>query len=456
MSESETNTDDSQQSDSAIMLQLTAYLDGELEGREFQLVEERLATDQKYRTLMQELQQTWDVLDILPSSSASSDFTQSTMKLVVEDARMLTSQQKKSIWTWPFRFLALLLVPVIAGVITFLMIRYVQELPNRQLRRDFVVIKDYDVLICDRNLSIEFLEALADNPGVLGSRLPLPDDERYDEYSNDKVKLATLASERDVVKERVRTNREDYFSLDPITRKKVSELNSAVNQSDRREALRKSLYQYYKWLDGIGETDWSTVMDSPTAEEKVSTVQEIVDERYLRDFASLLPKEDLNSIYLALIDLLARRKQAIEGLFLQLFGWEDEEEIQILAKPYSGLDKSLFLGGARLKKIYSVHPERIEQVIYEEDLERITNFLLSENGKFFFKNADIHSASVKSEAHLLASWMVTAYDEKFSPEKDELLEFFRTLPSDVQDSLNNEFPADRARLLRKMWEESFQ
>ena len=51
-------------SESSIMLQLTAYLDGELGNSETQQVEERLATDQQYRSIMQQLQKTWDVLDL--------------------------------------------------------------------------------------------------------------------------------------------------------------------------------------------------------------------------------------------------------------------------------------------------------------------------------------------------------------------------------------------------------
>lgn len=457
MSESDTaETADSQWSDSAIMLQLTAYLDGELDGREIQVVEERLATDQKYRSLMQELQQTWDVLDILPSSSASSDFTRSTMKLVVDDAKKLTSEGKKSIWTWPLRALALLLLPCIAALVAFMLMRYVQEEPNRRLRRDFAVIKDYDVLTCERNLSIEFLEALADNPRIFGS-LPLPNDERYASYSNDEIKLATLPSEEGSVRERVRTNREGFLRLDTVSQKKVRKLNSAVDQSDRRDELRYSLYQYYKWLDGIGETDCAVVMDAPTIEEKISTIKKIVDYRYLSDFANMMQEKDLNSIYISLIRLLVERQKVLDDLFVQLFDWEDESAILNMAKSYTGPNKDMFILGARLKKIYSEYPERIEQLVYVEDIDQITNsLLLSEDGKFIFKNADILSSSVKSEAHLLASWMVRAHDAKFSPEDGELLELFKSLPTEKQDELNNEFPADRKRELMKIREEKFQ
>ena len=162
-------------------------------------------------------------------------------------------------------------------------------------------------------------------------------------------------------------------------------------------------------------------MDAPTIEEKISTIKKIVDYRYLSDFANMMQEKDLNSIYISLIRLLVERQKVLDDLFVQLFDWEDESAILNMAKSYTGPNKDMFILGARLKKIYSEYPERIEQLVYVEDIDQITNsLLLSEDGKFIFKNADILSSSVKSEAHLLASWMVRAHDAKFSPEDGEL------------------------------------
>ena len=121
-------------SESAIMQQLTAYLDGELENDELIAVEERLSQDDKYRNLMQKLQKTWDVLDVLPTSSVNHSFTQSTMKLVVDDAKKAVFKNKTNYWTWPLRILALILIPLTASTGTFLANRYFQSIPNRQLQ----------------------------------------------------------------------------------------------------------------------------------------------------------------------------------------------------------------------------------------------------------------------------------------------------------------------------------
>ena len=49
---------------------LTSYLDGELDDAETTAVEQRIASDPKFRLQMQKLQKTWDLLESLPAESA--------------------------------------------------------------------------------------------------------------------------------------------------------------------------------------------------------------------------------------------------------------------------------------------------------------------------------------------------------------------------------------------------
>jgi len=165
----------------------------------------------------------------------------------------------------------------------------------------------------------------------------------------------------------------------------------------------------------------------------------------------------LSAICLSFVNWQFSKSWILKDLFLQLFGSEEEKQIQDLAREYSEFDRELFLGGARLEKIFREQPERIEQIFNAEDIDQMTNEMLSEDGKFFFRNADVLSANVKSEAHLLASWIVEAYEDRFSPEQVDLLEYLETLPTEQQDRLNNEYPDDRTRLLKeKLREESYK
>lgn len=147
-------------SDSAIHQQLTAYLDGELDDDETRDVEQRLIDDAKYRSLMQDLQKTWDMLDMLPAARAGNSFTQSTMELVISDATKELTKSNRRFWTWPIRFGAMLALTLTVFGCSFAITRLVQDTPNRRLYNNLHVIEEFDQL--QKADSIEFLDMLID------------------------------------------------------------------------------------------------------------------------------------------------------------------------------------------------------------------------------------------------------------------------------------------------------
>ena len=64
---------------------LVAYLDGELQRQEQTDLENRLLTNAKLRSRLQQLQTGWDLLEDLPGSSPSMKLVESTLELVVAD-----------------------------------------------------------------------------------------------------------------------------------------------------------------------------------------------------------------------------------------------------------------------------------------------------------------------------------------------------------------------------------
>ena len=64
---------------------LVAYLDGELQRQEQSDLEDRLLTNEKLRSRLQQLQTGWDLLEDLPGSSPSMKLVESTLELVVAD-----------------------------------------------------------------------------------------------------------------------------------------------------------------------------------------------------------------------------------------------------------------------------------------------------------------------------------------------------------------------------------
>jgi len=64
--------------------ELVVYLDGYLDDAQRRQVEQRLVEDESARKNLAALQNSWDALDCLPRPTCSADFTESTMKLVVQ------------------------------------------------------------------------------------------------------------------------------------------------------------------------------------------------------------------------------------------------------------------------------------------------------------------------------------------------------------------------------------
>jgi hypothetical protein len=73
-------------SQSELIDELSAYLDGELDGESVRRVEERLARDPAYRAELKKLERAWDLLDRLPRASVGENFTRTTIEMVALSA----------------------------------------------------------------------------------------------------------------------------------------------------------------------------------------------------------------------------------------------------------------------------------------------------------------------------------------------------------------------------------
>lgn len=150
--------ENSDPSDSTIDMQLTGYLDGELNAVESREVERRLSEDGRFLQRMQELQKTWDVLDALPRSHAKESFTKSTLELLIGDVTLQNQRRNRRFWSWPLRLGALAGVPLLVLACSFYVSKYYQQQPVGQLISDLPVIEKLDHYeVID---SIEFLRLL--------------------------------------------------------------------------------------------------------------------------------------------------------------------------------------------------------------------------------------------------------------------------------------------------------
>jgi len=139
--------------------ELTAYLDGELEGPARQKVENRLAADASYRRELERLERAWGLLDKLGRSSVDDAFTRSTLEMVVVEAARDAEAGRRRAPAARLRFwLAASAVVLAACVLGLFVGRLIWPDPNRQLLQDLPVIENLDLY---RQVEdIEFLRAL--------------------------------------------------------------------------------------------------------------------------------------------------------------------------------------------------------------------------------------------------------------------------------------------------------
>lgn len=138
---------------------LVAYLDGELDAEQTRAVEDRLSQDADYRRQLRGLQQTWDLLDQLPTAEVDETFTQTTLAMVavsaaedVEQAQQRQLETRRR-WWWTGSLAA-----AVAFAIGYAGVSMVVSRENRQLLRDLPVIQRLDEYrYAD---SVEFLRLL--------------------------------------------------------------------------------------------------------------------------------------------------------------------------------------------------------------------------------------------------------------------------------------------------------
>jgi anti-sigma factor RsiW len=153
----------------AIHEELVAYLDGELDTKEVQRVERRLADDAEYRARLNALQRAWDLLDNLPRASVDESFTQSTVKLVAvnaeEEARK--NKSKSKVWQGVVGIVGAA-AAVAAAWGGYVWVMGNLSRPNEELVQDLPIIENVDLY--RHAQSIEFLHDL-DREGLFAQEV---------------------------------------------------------------------------------------------------------------------------------------------------------------------------------------------------------------------------------------------------------------------------------------------
>jgi anti-sigma factor RsiW len=153
----------------AMLEELVAYLDGELDHTESERIEKKLSQDADYRTRLKELQHTWDMLDHLPRGQVGDAFTQTTIEMAAVKATDDTAQRQGALRIrQTIGWLAVVAAGMLAILVGYGVVHQRLDEPNRQLLEDLPVVENVDLYYHAED--IEFLEQLADS-GVFDEEL---------------------------------------------------------------------------------------------------------------------------------------------------------------------------------------------------------------------------------------------------------------------------------------------
>jgi anti-sigma factor RsiW len=154
------NADDRpSEANDAMIEELVAYLDGELDAEASREVERRLSQDAHYRQRLRQLQHSWDLLDRLPRADVGEAFTQSTVAMIavtaaddVKEMKAGGTRRKRAVWWLGTGSVAA------SFLVGYLLVFSVARRERNQLLRDLPVIERMDEYrYAD---SIEFLRML--------------------------------------------------------------------------------------------------------------------------------------------------------------------------------------------------------------------------------------------------------------------------------------------------------
>ncbi len=150
--------------------ELVAYLDGELEAERANRVEQLLAADPDVRETLRQLEQTWEMLDVLGKADLDETFAQSTLEMAAVDAEEQVRRAEADILRSRRKRLVLQGTALAAATLAgYLAVALLRPDPNRQLLEDLPVLENLDKY---RQVEeIEFLRML-DREGLFGEEDP--------------------------------------------------------------------------------------------------------------------------------------------------------------------------------------------------------------------------------------------------------------------------------------------
>ena len=453
---------------------LTAYLDGELPDADCIAVEKRLSQDPEFHAQMQELQSAWDMLDSLPLVRPNSQFVNTTVEMAIA-----TDHLRKPKVPNAFKWLLLLIaIPLMFFVIGYSLRRESIEQPERELVSELPLIENFEryekVFIDDPQEGIQFLQAI-NSRGLLAEV-----DDLFSAPSRDDkpVEIDTTAEppSEDMIKDRSERitqmtqqqqeelfrKREKFELLTPERQETLREFHELLSAHPDRNKLAEALSSYFDWLKIINMNRRATLSDLDL-KSRLDEIALITNEQTQQFFGAIgstkLPEQDAVYFYRWYVESIRIYRYEIRQRVGEVLMNLREEE-------------GLSVQGGVIERIRSGPIERLVDFLIRnsfEDREFIGNLLCqNQDGQslgldFLTKivsdetRAIIDSSQLNEteRQELVLKWIETAKQARFPINSADLKSFYRELPEETKNELNNMDPVQwHDELSRMYWNEN--
>ena len=443
--------------DPAIIEELTAYLDGELDAESAQRVEQRLSSDEEYRAEMQKLQKTWELFDQLPAGQAKATFTQSTMELVVNDVVKQVHKGNSKWWSWPARLMILVALPLLLAGASYQVTRQIQQQPNRQLVNNLPLIENYDRYSkVDRNL--DFLSRL-DQLGLFAEEKKfylredgeLPDDLFSDDEPGIFPSRETIESRQQHIdsldieqKNQLRRQYDQFITLPPEQVEQLQAFHEELASHPQRQQLAQVMNHYYDWLKTLGLTEQARLLDLPV-DKRLAEIANIktrqARETFGREGYTKLPTaRDAEFLFDWYEIAISSKESLIRSSFPEIVA-------RYLKRNHRSIPRQQLAQFARRRPL-----NQLVAILIRTDREMIENLVLEDidllrRGLSFEARAIFDEQTAEEQNALVLNWIDSANQSKSTVSVEELQLFYETLTVEERDELDKMAPENWIRTL---------
>lgn len=457
-------TDETQSSSPGTVIeQLTAYLDGELDETAQQAVETRLVEDPEFLSELHALQRTWDTLDHLPMVDAGKKFTQTTMELIVDQAK---SEKRSRKIPWSFVFVPLLLLALGGGLFAagYALQRANKDRPDQVLLEHLPVIQRHEIYDSISH-DLAFLEQLNhrdlfpqlsyDPIKSFDQVVPSTKEARQESLEERRVYIESLDVEQ---KAGLKDKLDDFLALEPEKQAALIDFQKQLSAHSAREQLVFVLNEYYHWLKSLDAGERSRLQDKPTNERLALIQQQRVQAREndarnnFEKIASSLPnQEDSEVIFSWYLQLLSSKEELIRDRFPQTYNaYRERKGIQPL--PAAQVRQRFNRREVSLIASFLMDFDRefVDDVLVtDEESDILVTMLTSDSRDLLFSMPEQYQRDV------ILSWIKAVndiYRKSFRVSKAQLRKFANSLSESQQDKLKQLPAQDYVPKLMEMYQ----